>query len=68
MTKQFTIASLLAALTLLAAFAPVPTQAIGPAVESSQANVTVIYKTNPNWPVRGLITQDPCAVRACQAI
>ncbi len=29
------------------------------------ANVTTIYKSDVNWPVKGQITVDPCNVRAC---
>ncbi len=28
-------------------------------------NVTVIYKTNPHWPVRGAISADPCPYPSC---
>lgn len=64
MKKQITNAGLIAALTVLAAFSPMPATV----VETNEPNVTVIYKTNPNWPVRGMMTQDPCAVRTCEAI
>jgi len=64
MTKQLTMAGLLVALALATAFAPMPAQP----GQTEEANVTVIYKTNPNWPVLGMITSDPCAVRTCNTV
>ncbi len=29
------------------------------------ANTTVIYKSDAYWPVKGLISVDPCNIRAC---
>lgn len=62
--KVLTAAALLCAATTLAAFAP--PKAIG--VTGAHENVTVIHKTNPHWPVRGLMTTAPCGFRACQHI
>ncbi len=28
-------------------------------------NVTVIYKSNAHWPVKGRISVDPCSLHAC---
>ena len=64
MTRHLTAAALIAFATISAGFAPANVQA----VEATDANVTVIYKTNPHWPVRGLMTADPCAVRQCSSI
>ena len=52
MTKKFTAFSSLAA----------------PVMESNETNVTVIYKTNSHWPVRGMMSVDPCELRQCQEI
>jgi len=64
MTKTLTVAGLAGALVILAAFSPVA----APAMETNETNVTVIYKTNPNWPIRGMISLDPCDLRKCQEI
>ena len=64
MTKTLTVAGLAGALIVLAAFSPAPALDI----ETNETNVTVIYKTNPNWPIRGMISVDPCDVRQCQEI
>ena len=64
MTKTLAVAGLAGALIVLAAFSPAPALDL----ETNEANVTVIYKTNPNWPVRGMISVDPCDVRQCQEI
>jgi len=64
MTKVFTVAGLAGALVILAAFSPAPS----PAMETNETNVTVIYKTNPNWPIPGMMSVDPCDVRKCQEI
>jgi hypothetical protein len=64
MTKTLTVASLAGALVILAAFSP----ASAPAMETYETNVTVIHKTNPNWPIRGLMSVDPCEIRKCQEI
>jgi hypothetical protein len=65
MRKRILIATLLAgAATTLAAFAPLPAPASA-ATAAPAGNVTVIYKTNPHWPVPGLMTSEPCAVSTC---
>jgi endonuclease YncB( thermonuclease family) len=65
MRKRILIAALLAgAATTLAAFAPLPSTATA-MIAATGDNVTVIHKTNPNWPVRGLMTTQPCALNAC---
>lgn len=62
--RVLTVAGLICAATVLAAFAP----PMNPSLANDQENVTVIYKSNPNWPVRGLMTTDPCEFRTCQNI
>ena len=64
MTKAFTATAMAAALVSLAAFST----ASAPAKETSETNVTVIYKTNPNWPIRAMMSVDPCDIRQCQEI
>ncbi|MGB7205566.1 MAG: hypothetical protein WBD37_08850 [Anderseniella sp.] len=64
MSKLITATGLAGAFVLIAAFSPYPTMP----VHTDNDNVTVIYKTNTNWPVRGLMSADPCAIRTCQAI
>jgi hypothetical protein len=32
---------------------------------TSNLNVTVIHKSNAQWPVKGFISVDPCNLRAC---
>jgi hypothetical protein len=36
-----------------------------PQATPSLERTTVIQK-NQNWPVKGLVTMDPCSLRACQ--
>jgi hypothetical protein len=62
--RILTAAGLICAATVLAAFAPPMTASVA----GAQQNVTVIYKSNPNWPVRGLMTTDPCEFRTCHNI
>ncbi len=64
MTKIFTVAGLAGALVIFAAFSSMP----APAMETNESNVTVIYKTNPNWPLRAMMSVDPCDLRKCQEI
>ena len=59
------MAALLAgAATTLAAVAPLPSPATA-MIAAPVDNITVIQKTNPNWPVPGLMTSQPCTVNAC---
>ena len=64
MTKKLTAAGLAGALFVFAAFSSLA----APVLEINETNVTVIYKTNPNWPVRGMMSVDPCDLRQCQEI
>jgi len=64
MTKKLTAAGLAGALFVFAAFSSLA----APVMETNEANVTVIYKTNPHWPVRGMMSVDPCDLRQCQEI
>lgn len=67
--KALTATALTTAITMLAAFAPLPitpqTGAQTGAFASVNVTETVIHKTNPHWPVRGRISHDPCAISAC---
>lgn len=60
MLTRITIAVL--ALSLVGAGAYAMGQAVEP--EAPKQNVTVVEK-NQSWPVKGLITMEPCKVRAC---
>lgn len=64
MTKKFTAAGLAGALFVFAAFSSLA----APVMKNNETNVTVIYKTNPHWPVRGMMSVDPCELRQCQEI
>jgi hypothetical protein len=66
MTKTITAAGLAGALIAFAAFSSMaaPVEIL----ETNETNVTVIYKTNPNWPIRGMMSVDPCDLRQCQEI
>ncbi len=64
MNRTITIAA--AAIGLLAAGA-VAVAATVPETGVPAANVTVITK-NKSWPIKGLITMDPCAITACQEV
>lgn len=65
MKKRILITALLAgAATTLAAFAPLPVPATA-MIAATGDNVTVIHKTNPNWPVPGLMTTAPCTKTTC---
>ena len=67
MTKRLPAAVLAGALTVFAAFSSLAAPASQP-LETNETNVTVIYKTNPNWPIRGMMSVDPCDLRQCQEI
>ncbi|MEM9472255.1 MAG: hypothetical protein AAGA00_09860 [Pseudomonadota bacterium] len=67
MTKTMTAAGMAGALTVFAAFSSMAAPATQH-LETNETNVTVIYKTNPNWPIRGMMSVDPCDVRKCQEI
>jgi hypothetical protein len=67
MTKTLTAAGLAGALTIFAAFSSMAAPA-SQNLETNEINVTVIYKTNPNWPIRGMMSVDPCELRQCQEI
>ena len=65
MKKRILVSALLAgAATTLAAFAPLPSPATA-LIAATNGNVTVIHKTNPNWPVPGLMTTAPCEKTTC---
>lgn len=66
MTKTITAAGFAGALITFAAFSSMaaPVEIL----ETNETNVTVIYKTNPNWPIRGMMSVDPCDLRQCQEI
>ena len=55
-----------AAISLLAA-GVVAVIATSPRAEMATVKATTIAK-NQAWPVKGLITMDPCAVAACQEV
>ena len=67
MTKRLTAAGLAGALIIFAAFSSMAAP-VSETLESNETNVTVIYKTNPNWPIRGMMSVDPCDLRQCQEI
>ena len=67
MTKTLTAAGLAGAVTIFAAFSSMAAPAFK-TLETNETNVTVIYKTNPNWPIRGMMSVDPCDIRQCQEI
>ncbi|MEM7633364.1 MAG: hypothetical protein AAF299_02300 [Pseudomonadota bacterium] len=67
MTKTLTAAGLAGAVTIFAAFSSMAAPA-SHLLETNETNVTVIYKTNPNWPIRGMMSVDPCDLRQCQEI
>lgn len=67
MTKTLTAAGLAGALVVFAAFSSMAAPAMQ-TLETNETNVTVIYKTNPNWPIRGMMSVDPCDLRQCQEI
>ena len=67
MTKTMTAAGMAGALTIFAAFSTMAAPA-SQHLGTNQTNVTVIYKTNPNWPIRGMMSVDPCDLRQCPEI
>lgn len=67
MTKKLTAAGLAGALFVFAAFSSMAAPA-SEHLETNETNVTVIYKTNLNWPIRGMMSVDPCELRQCQEI
>ncbi|MGE0212357.1 MAG: hypothetical protein AB7S41_11730 [Parvibaculaceae bacterium] len=63
MFTRFAVAAL--ALSLLGAGAYAVNLDKPQTAVSSNSRTTVIEK-NQNWPVKGLVTMNPCSVRACQ--
>jgi hypothetical protein len=61
------IAIMAMGLALVGACAIGPT-ADSPAVAEPQPSRMTIIEKNQMWPVKGLITSRPCAVRACQEV
>ncbi len=55
----------LIAATSVTATVAASTIANGNAAGNKSANVTIIYKSDAHWPVKGQITVDPCNIRAC---
>jgi hypothetical protein len=37
-----------------------------PTVTADTTDRTTVIEKNQNWPVKGLVTMNPCSVRACQ--
>jgi hypothetical protein len=58
------IIGLLAATSVTASVAAATFANTGANTAETQ-NVTIIYKSDSYWPVKGLITVDPCNLRAC---
>ena len=58
------IAGLIAATSVTATVAAASI-ANSKAAEIPGSNVTVIYKSDAHWPVKGRITVDPCSLHAC---
>lgn len=65
MLMRFAIAGLAMTLVAAAAYAVAPVKAVPTGPQSS--NTTVVEK-NRMWPVKGLITVEPCSLRACQEV
>lgn len=40
--------------------------AVNPKTPAPQSERTTIIEKNQTWPVKGLVTMDPCSIRACQ--
>lgn len=62
--SKILIAGLIAATSVTATVAAASI-ANGKAAENEGANVTIIYKSDAHWPVKGQISVDPCNIRAC---
>jgi len=58
------IAGLIAATSVTATVAAASI-ANSKAAEIARTNVTVIYKSDVYWPVKGRISVDPCSLHAC---
>lgn len=58
------IAGLIAATSVTATVAAASI-ANSTSAHSAGSNVTVIYKSDAHWPVKGLISVDPCSLHAC---
>lgn len=62
--SKILIAGLIAATSVTATVAAASI-ANGTVTGNEGTNVTIIYKSDAYWPVKGQITVDPCNVRAC---
>lgn len=58
------IAGLIAATSVTATVAAASI-ANSKSANSAVSNVTVIYKSDTHWPVKGRISVDPCSLHAC---
>lgn len=58
------IAGLIAATSVTASVAA-GSIANSKALQTERSNVTVIYKSDVHWPVKGRISVDPCSLYAC---
>jgi len=65
--KAIAAAALITATAALAAFAPPPMPASAFGFDFGSKG-TVIHKTNPNWPLPGLMTTNPCELIACREV
>lgn len=62
--SKLLIAGLIAATSVTATVAATSI-ADSKAAEIAGSNVTVIYKSDVHWPVKGRISVDPCSLHAC---
>lgn len=62
--SKILIAGLIAATSVTATVAAASI-ANSKAAQIEAANVTIIYKSDAHWPVKGRITVDPCSLYAC---
>lgn len=62
--SKILIAGLIAATSVTATVAAASI-ADSKSAEMERSNVTVIYKSDAHWPVKGRISVDPCSLHAC---
>jgi hypothetical protein len=58
------IVGLVTATSITAAVAATTFSTAASSLQSGK-NITVIYKSNAQWPVKGFISVEPCNIRAC---
>lgn len=65
MLMRLVIAGLAMTLVAATAYAVAPIKAVSTGPQPAN---TIVVEKNQMWPVKGLITMEPCSLRACQEV